>query len=187
MKMTLLPPWPRLAPAASSGKRKVHDPSAQSRPKRQCPDSKVHSLSSDGHPQPPSVTCSLPRIFYVVPLALQMGLSRSSTPSPGHTLPTDETLTRPRKDVYCERLAVERNWRRGRCSIQILNLQFIETLTHFAFPVLVTGSNDWTTRCRLKKLLVTFYQVSIGVYYVSRPPLLFSLGGFFLEVCGLVC
>ncbi|GJE97945.1 WD40 repeat domain-containing protein [Phanerochaete sordida] len=64
------------------------------------------------------------------------------------------TVTRPWKDVYCERLTIERNWRRGRCTVRTLSghtdgvmcLQFSETLTHPAFPILITGSYDRTAR-----------------------------------------
>lgn len=91
--------------------------------------------------------------------------SSSRTPSP---LPPENPLlapppsesppakvhTRPWKDVYCERLTVERNWRRGRCTVRTLQghtdgvmcLQFSETLTHPSFPVLITGSYDRTAR-----------------------------------------
>ncbi|KAF7777462.1 hypothetical protein Agabi119p4_3534 [Agaricus bisporus var. burnettii] len=74
-------------------------------------------------------------------------------------LTTDDTVhhpsvTRPWKDVYSERMTVERNWRRGRCTIKTLKghtdgvmcLQFSETLQHPAFPVLITGSYDETVR-----------------------------------------
>lgn len=68
--------------------------------------------------------------------------------------PPSNTLTRPWKDVYCERLTVERNWRRGRCTVRTLSghtdgvmcLQFSETLSHPAFPILITGSYDRTAR-----------------------------------------
>jgi F-box and WD-40 domain protein MET30 len=68
--------------------------------------------------------------------------------------PLQRSLTRPWKDVYCERLRIERNWRRGRCTIQTLTghtdgvmcLQFAETLPHPAFPILITGSYDRTAR-----------------------------------------
>ena len=95
--------------------------------------------------------------------------SSSSTPqpesdppmSPAHNpllppdeLPCTDTLTRPWKDVYCERLTIERNWRRGRCTVRTLSghtdgvmcLQFSETLSHPAFPILITGSYDRTAR-----------------------------------------
>ncbi|KAG1756241.1 WD40 repeat-like protein [Suillus paluster] len=63
-------------------------------------------------------------------------------------------FTRPWKDVYSERLTVERNWRRGRCSVRTLRghtdgvmcLQFSETLQHPSFPILITGSYDRTVR-----------------------------------------
>ncbi|KAH7889799.1 WD40 repeat-like protein [Phlebopus sp. FC_14] len=64
------------------------------------------------------------------------------------------TLTRPWKDVYSERLTIERNWRRGRCLMRTLRghtdgimcLQFSETLQHPSFPILITGSYDRTVR-----------------------------------------
>src|SRR5204863_2889106 len=62
--------------------------------------------------------------------------------------------TRPWKDVYSERLTIERNWRRGRCTVRTLKghtdgimcLQFNETLSYTPFPVLITGSSDCTVR-----------------------------------------
>ncbi|KAI0831795.1 WD40 repeat-like protein [Trametes gibbosa] len=69
-------------------------------------------------------------------------------------LPPADLRTRPWKDVYCERLTIERNWRRGRCTVRTLKghtdgvmcLQFSETLAHPSFPVLITGSYDRTAR-----------------------------------------
>lgn len=63
-------------------------------------------------------------------------------------------ITRPWKDVYSERMTIERNWRRGRCSVRTLKghtdgvmcLQYSETLTSPSFPVLITGSYDRTVR-----------------------------------------
>ncbi|KAJ7063065.1 WD40-repeat-containing domain protein [Mycena amicta] len=63
-------------------------------------------------------------------------------------------VTRPWKDVYSERLTIERNWRRGRCSVRTLKghtdgvmcLQFSETMSNPDFPVLITGSYDRTAR-----------------------------------------
>ena len=84
------------------------------------------------------------------------GPSRSITPStplmPRSSSPP--TITRPWKDVYSERLTIERNWRRGRCTVRTLKghtdgvmcLQFSETLQHPSFPVLITGSYDRTAR-----------------------------------------
>ncbi|EKM55845.1 uncharacterized protein PHACADRAFT_195900 [Phanerochaete carnosa HHB-10118-sp] len=68
--------------------------------------------------------------------------------------PPCSTVTRPWKDVYCERLTIERNWRRGRCTVRTLSghtdgvmcLQFSETLSHPAFPIVITGSYDRTAR-----------------------------------------
>jgi F-box and WD-40 domain protein MET30 len=65
------------------------------------------------------------------------------------------SITRPWKDVYSERLTIERNWRRGRCSVRTLKghtdgvmcLQFAETLAHGpSCPILITGSYDRTVR-----------------------------------------
>ncbi|THU99367.1 WD40 repeat-like protein [Dendrothele bispora CBS 962.96] len=68
-------------------------------------------------------------------------------------VPLAET-TRPWKDVYSERMTIERNWRRGRCTVRTLKghtdgvmcLQYSETLSHPSFPVLITGSYDRTIR-----------------------------------------
>ncbi|KAF8634351.1 hypothetical protein AX15_000963 [Amanita polypyramis BW_CC] len=64
------------------------------------------------------------------------------------------SVTRPWKDVYSERMTVERNWRRGRYTVRVLKghtdgvmcLQFNENLSHPTFPVLITGSYDRTIR-----------------------------------------
>ena len=64
------------------------------------------------------------------------------------------STTRPWKDVYCERLTIERNWRRGRCTVRTLSghtdgvmcLQFNERLSHPSYPILITGSYDRTAR-----------------------------------------
>ncbi|KAF5357866.1 hypothetical protein D9756_001820 [Leucocoprinus leucothites] len=68
--------------------------------------------------------------------------------------PIPLSVTRPWKDVYSERMTIERNWRRGRYTVKTLKghtdgvmcLQFSETLQHPAFPVLITGSYDRTVR-----------------------------------------
>lgn len=69
-------------------------------------------------------------------------------------IPPSVSYTRPWKDVYSERLKVERNWRRGRYSVTTLRghgdgvmcLQLHETLSHPTFPVLISGSYDRTVR-----------------------------------------
>ncbi|KAF9792465.1 WD40-repeat-containing domain protein [Thelephora terrestris] len=96
---------------------------------------------------------------------------RSSTPpystpaTPGYSPPPSPTNplvqpfipvpeTRPWKDVYCERLTIEKNWRRGRCTVRTLRghrdgvmcLQINENLAHPSFPILITGSYDRTAR-----------------------------------------
>ncbi|EJD02082.1 WD40 repeat-like protein [Fomitiporia mediterranea MF3/22] len=75
------------------------------------------------------------------------------TTEPDHCS-TSQMTTRPWKHVYSERLTIERNWRRGRCTVRTLTghtdgvmcLQFSETLHHPSFPVLITGSYDRTVR-----------------------------------------
>ncbi|GAA6018592.1 hypothetical protein JCM10207_007229 [Rhodosporidiobolus poonsookiae] len=69
-------------------------------------------------------------------------------------LPPAFPLTRPWKHVYCERLVIERNWRRGTCAATVLTghtdsitcLQVAEDLPHPSFPVLMTGSWDRSVR-----------------------------------------
>ncbi|KDR73424.1 hypothetical protein GALMADRAFT_227874 [Galerina marginata CBS 339.88] len=81
--------------------------------------------------------------------------SLSSTllaPDPSASVPP--SVTRPWKDVYSERMTIERNWRRNRYTVRTLKghtdgvmcLQFNESLSHPAFPVLITGSYDRTVR-----------------------------------------
>lgn len=63
-------------------------------------------------------------------------------------------ITRPWKTVYCERLAIARNWVRGNCKFRVLSghsdaitcLQIDETLSNPPYPVLMTGSWDRTVR-----------------------------------------
>lgn len=63
-------------------------------------------------------------------------------------------LTRPWKSVYCERLAIARNWARGKCTFKILSghtdaitcLQLDDSLHDVPYPVLMTGSWDRTIR-----------------------------------------
>lgn len=78
-----------------------------------------------------------------------------ANPSPSDRFQCSKfALTRPWKDVYCERLSIERNWRKGRCSVRTLQghtdgimcMQFCETLEHPNFPILITGSYDRTVR-----------------------------------------
>ncbi|GAA5898195.1 F-box/WD repeat-containing protein [Sporobolomyces salmoneus] len=83
-------------------------------------------------------------------------VSRSLVPTPDNSSSSSSLppLTRPWKHVYCERLAIERNWRRGTCIATVLSghtdsitcLQVAEDLPHPAFPVLMTGSWDRSVR-----------------------------------------
>lgn len=80
------------------------------------------------------------------------GSSRLSSPAPSTQVAA--AATRPWKSVYCERLVIERNWRKGRYTTKILSghtdgimcLQFSESLTHPNFPIVITGSYDRTAR-----------------------------------------
>jgi F-box/WD-40 domain protein MET30 len=51
-------------------------------------------------------------------------LVKAMQPGPG-ALTREIRLTRPWKTVYCERLLVERNWRKGRCSTKTLKVSMI--------------------------------------------------------------
>ncbi|KAF5330734.1 hypothetical protein D9619_005750 [Psilocybe cf. subviscida] len=81
-------------------------------------------------------------------------LLSSSLLAPDYPAGTTPSVTRPWKDVYSERMTIERNWRRGRCTVRtfkghtdgVMCLQFSETLAHPSFPVLITGSYDKTVR-----------------------------------------
>lgn len=80
------------------------------------------------------------------------GLTASTNPIAAGSTPA--VVTRPWKSVYCERLAIERNWRRGRYTVRplkghtdgIMCLQFNEALAHPSFPIVITGSYDRTAR-----------------------------------------
>ncbi|KAH8833867.1 WD40-repeat-containing domain protein [Flagelloscypha sp. PMI_526] len=69
-------------------------------------------------------------------------------------IPRADSFTRPWKDVYSERMTIERNWRRGQYKGRVLKghtdgvmcLQFIENLPCPDFSVLITGSYDRTAR-----------------------------------------
>ncbi|WWC91153.1 uncharacterized protein L201_006094 [Kwoniella dendrophila CBS 6074] len=121
-------------------------------------------------------SCDMPSIHQ--PSLFGNGLKRSapSTPDPMSTKKTkikdsdteeevmlpslnghitkDVRLTRPWKTVYCERLMVERNWRKGRFNHRLLRghtdgvmcLQYHTALTNPSYPVLITGSYDRTVR-----------------------------------------
>jgi F-box/WD-40 domain protein MET30 len=51
-------------------------------------------------------------------------LVRATVPGPG-ALTREIRLTRPWKTVYCERLLVERNWRKGRCTTKTLKVSLL--------------------------------------------------------------
>ncbi len=56
------------------------------------------------------------------------GSDSESEGSSTGSLTREVRLTRPWKTVYCERLVVERNWRKGRCSTKILRVHFTGAL-----------------------------------------------------------
>ncbi|WOO86153.1 putative E3 ubiquitin ligase complex SCF subunit sconB [Vanrija pseudolonga] len=87
------------------------------------------------------------------PDEIEVGSSSRAT-VPAGSLSREVRLTRPWKSVYCERLVVERNWRKGRCVTKTLKghtdgvmcLQYHTTLTSPSYPVLITGGYDRTVR-----------------------------------------
>ncbi|KAI0262881.1 WD40-repeat-containing domain protein [Gloeopeniophorella convolvens] len=141
-------PSPSPSPAGGAGsKRKLEDPPTMSALKRQ-------RSESSPSVQPSAHTSALSSPS-PMPLPARFDFTPPTSPSPlSLSLPVETTRTRPWKDVYSERLKIERNWRRGRCSVRTLKghtdgvmcLQFSETLAHPAFPVLITGSYDRTAR-----------------------------------------
>lgn len=82
--------------------------------------------------------------------------SRESTPQPQSTISSflSERRTRPWKNVYCERLKLERNWRGGNCRVRTLRghldgvtcLQYADHMSTVKYPMLITGSYDHTVR-----------------------------------------
>ena len=132
--------------SSSIGKRRQKDSFTATSPKRHCSEP---SPSAEPSVHPTSSLLPAP-----IPTTESIGSTPSHCPSPLSLPPPVETLTRPWKDVYSERLKVERNWRRGRCSVQTLKghtnsivcMQFSDTFPHLPFPVLITGSYDRTAR-----------------------------------------
>ncbi|KAJ7273461.1 quinon protein alcohol dehydrogenase-like superfamily [Mycena haematopus] len=136
-------PAPEVAAAASgsgsgSSKRPMTDDLCDSRPfKRQRSEPQTPLAASDSLAIADDESLSHP-------------LLAPNRPMPGR----QQSATRPWKDVYSERLTIERNWRRGRCMVRTLKghtdgvmcLQFSETLSNPDFPVLITGSYDRTAR-----------------------------------------
>ncbi|KAG6833187.1 hypothetical protein H0H87_010249 [Tephrocybe sp. NHM501043] len=108
--------------------------------------------SGDEDPEAPSSSYSLTRPHDLEHSSFQSSSSSSLLP-PNPSVPS-ASITRPWKDVYSERMTIERNWRRGRCTVRTLKghtdsvmcLQFSETLSHPAFPVLVSAGYDRTVR-----------------------------------------
>lgn len=134
---------------SSIGKRKQEDSATASSPKRQRSEPSPFST--------PSVPPTSSPLLAPIPTTECIGSTPPPCPSPlSLPPPVEEILTRPWKEVYSERLKVERNWRRGRCSVRTLKghtngimcMQFSETETfpHLPFPVLITGSYDRTAR-----------------------------------------
>ncbi|VDC07850.1 unnamed protein product [Peniophora sp. CBMAI 1063] len=138
-------------------RRRVPMPSSPS------PDSHAHSDTSAGKrkredsPDPQQAKRHRAEASLSVPPAISSPRPTTPVSQPELSLiapaPTAYS-TRPWKDVYSERLKVERNWRRGRCSVRTLKghtdgvmcLQFSETLNYPCFPILITGSYDRTVR-----------------------------------------
>lgn len=57
-----------------------------------------------------------------LPTSKKMRLEGSDSEGEGTGLTRQVRLTRPWKSVYCERLVVERNWRKGRCKTTTLKV-----------------------------------------------------------------
>ncbi|TFK42875.1 quinon protein alcohol dehydrogenase-like superfamily [Crucibulum laeve] len=137
---------PSTSSALSSLKRAAEDPEQLLAPplKRQRSEPSP-CQSSDPVASSPSSSVSPPA---------QFDFPSSALLAPNPALPSPLSVTRPWKDVYSERMTIERNWRRGRCTVRtfkghtdgVMCLQFSETLSHPAFPVLITGSYDRTVR-----------------------------------------
>lgn len=109
--------------------------------------SPVHSDFSPFSSAPGASTSAVPSSSSSS-LAAGSALQRQQTPT---IVPQ---ITRPWKSVYCERLAIARNWARGNCKFRVLTghtdaitcLQIDETLSNPPYPVLMTGSWDRTVR-----------------------------------------
>ncbi|RDB23998.1 putative E3 ubiquitin ligase complex SCF subunit sconB [Hypsizygus marmoreus] len=134
-----------LLPPMSSLKRSIPD---DDNTNLVSPPLKRQRSSSSDVSSVPSASSS----FLTLPLETEPSSCALLAPNP--PLPMTESITRPWKDVYSERMTIERNWRRGRCTVRTLKghtdgvmcLQFSETLAYPAFPVLITGSYDRTVR-----------------------------------------
>lgn len=136
------------SPDLSSMKRSLEDVSGTFTPplKRQ---------RSETTPKSPKSPKSLPEPCpeYSPPSANECKAPSSSSILTAE-VPPERDATRPWKDVYSERMTIERNWRRGRCKVRTLKghkdgvmcLQYSETLSHPIFPVLITGSYDSTAK-----------------------------------------
>jgi len=66
-------------------------------------------------------------------------LVRATKPGQG-ALTREIRLTRPWKTVYCERLLVERNWRKGRCTTKTLKVSLIAGISDSADKL---GPHQW--------------------------------------------
>lgn len=133
-------------PSPPSSKRQSETPHSLDRPlKRQRSDSHPHPHDQPTAPPSPSLA-STSQLHSLSPQPSDLLIPSTST--------QPDMMTRPWKDVYSERLTIERNWRRGRCLVRTLRghtdgvmcLQFCETLQHPSFPILITGSYDRTVR-----------------------------------------
>ncbi|KAH7915977.1 WD40 repeat-like protein [Hygrophoropsis aurantiaca] len=146
--MQLGAPSPSSLSPLPSSKRQLENSTSSARPmkrQRSEPDSFTPSIQASSSSTSLAPPKSDPRPSTPSDLLLTSSASDSKLCDP---------VTRPWKDVYSERLTVERNWRRGRCTVRTLKghtdgvmcLQFSESLTHPSFPILITGSYDRTIR-----------------------------------------
>jgi F-box/WD-40 domain protein MET30 len=142
---SLCPPLSSFPSSTSTLKRGPQDSSDLASPPMKRQRSEI-DLSPPGRPVASSSNRSLTQ-----PTELDVS---STLLAPNPAAPQSLSVTRPWKDVYSERMTIERNWRRGRCTVRTLKghtdgvmcLQFSETLSRPAFPVLITGSYDRTVR-----------------------------------------
>lgn len=83
----------------------------------------------------------------------------------GSSLTREVRLTRPWKTVYCERLMVERNWRKGRCSTKILKVS-----RHGQFDVPMS-TVCMLIKCRVIPMVSCVFSITL---LLQTRPILFS-------------
>ncbi|KAA1136042.1 hypothetical protein PGTUg99_024342 [Puccinia graminis f. sp. tritici] len=105
-------------------------------------------------PLPPPIASSSSSLLPPILLPSSSHQQLSIPTGPSSPTSTGEDSTKPWKSVYTERLALERNWRKGSYVERVLTghtdsitcLQFEENFESPSFPILMTGSWDRTIR-----------------------------------------